>query len=127
VAVPEFQHEADLRGALPNPDAPAKKPAKENGAAKDAVGPGASAPEAKPAPAAGAPEIKPATGSTAAGTSAARADPASAPAAKPASASPADPNGTTATTAGDPAQDYQLSRALDLLRGAAMFRKLAQR
>jgi len=79
--VGQVVHEADLKGALPNPDAPA------TGGAK---------PAAPATPATGAP-------------------------ANPDKGAPKPPEGTTdANVMGGP-QDYQLARAIDLLRGVEMF------
>jgi carboxyl-terminal processing protease len=88
-------HEADLKGALPNPNDPSKS--------VNAPVPAAQAP-ATPAPAAPQASAKP---------------DAKAPDAKTAQAKP-DADATQAEKAAPPV-DYQLARAIDLLHGVAMF------
>jgi carboxyl-terminal processing protease len=88
-------HEADLKGALPNPNDPSKS--------VNAPAPTAQAP-ATPAPAAPQASAKP---------------DAKAPDAKTAQAKP-DADATQAEKATPPV-DYQLARAIDLLHGVAMF------
>ncbi len=99
INVPERERrsEASLRKALQNPEA---KNGKENG--KDKTAP---APTPAPAPAPG-PESKAAPGD-AEGAAAAPADGKAAPA---------------IIKLGDPAQDYQMARALDLIRGLSLYR-----
>ena len=80
IALADRPHESDLKGALKNPNDPAKKP-------------GAAAPAAASAPATEAP-------------------------AKDGAPNGAAPDPTAAAT---PPEDYQLSRALDLLKGVALF------
>jgi len=96
-----FQHEADLRGALSNPNAPPASP----GAAPAGAPPGA-----KPA--------TPATPRT--GPTSQRGAPGGA------GAGAANPAPGTAVVPGEPPQpggpdDYQLSRAVDLLHGIALY------
>ncbi len=103
------RREADLKGALVNPDAnKAPRPATTNPAA-----PGT---PAAPNPAAPAPGP---------GAGAAPAAPGAAPGAAPApGASPAPADGAAAEGA-EPPFDFQLARALDLLRGVALFQQRA--
>ncbi|MBP2315178.1 S41 family peptidase [Azospirillum soli] len=97
------RRESDLRGALSNPDAAnrAPKPAttKPN---QPAPGPGASNAPAPNAPAPSTPA--PANGNAA-----------------PAATPPAGEGGEAAANGQQPPFDYQLARALDLLRGVALF------
>jgi carboxyl-terminal processing protease len=96
-----WRHEADLKGALPNPNDAAKA--------------------GKTVPAAGGPGQPSSSAAPAAGTTEPTA-------AKPADAKGADakPAATPATTQAaaqpkEPPVDYQLARAVDLLHGVAMF------
>jgi len=96
------RREADLRGALKNTDAEAQDKAKANpGAAPGAPGPTSS---------------KPGTDNSAAAR--ANVPPGTTPVAKP------EANGLDPTLMGTDA-DYQLVRAVDLLRGVTLFKKLA--
>ena len=97
------RREADLRGALKNTDAEAQEKNK------------AAAPGAAPGPTSG----KPGTDNGAVAAKPANVPPGTTPVAKP-DATVLDPNlmGTDA--------DYQLVRAVDLLRGVTLFKKLAQ-
>jgi carboxyl-terminal processing protease len=104
INVPERDRrsEASLRKALQNPDAKHGNGSKDQGKDKAAPVPPAPAPAPAPGPeskAPGSPE-----GAAAAGE-------------KP---NPA--NAMAAIKMGDPAQDYQMARALDLIRGLALYR-----
>jgi carboxyl-terminal processing protease len=91
-------HEADLRGALANPD-DEKKPAEELPAETQGVEENTTTPEATPAPAADA---------------------------KPAEPEDKEPFvGSERIQIARPSVDYQLSRALDLLRGLSLLQKQA--
>ena len=109
------RREADLKGALRNDNAtggapPAAATAKPPASAPSAPAPAAPAPAAPTTPAPAAPAA-PAPGAT-----------------PPAPATPAAPTPPSGDDSGDPAKggapaaDYQLERALDLLRGVALFR-----
>jgi carboxyl-terminal processing protease len=100
IAQGQRRREADLRGSLSNTDrpagtaAPATPPTATPPAATPPAGPGAAAPSAAPGP-----------GATA-----------------PGAAAPGTPGAAGAQAAGDqPPFDYQLARAVDLLRGVNLF------
>ncbi len=101
VAVAERLHEADLRGALKNTDQETQDKAKSQAAPTPKPGAERSNADAKAVAAAPAPNVPPGT----------------TPIANPEAA--LDPN-TMGTD-----QDYQLVRAIDLLRGVTLFKKLA--
>jgi carboxyl-terminal processing protease len=100
------QREADLRGALRNTDAEAQDKAKS------------AAPGAAPSPTSAKPGVDKAASDKPAGAAVANVPPGTTPALKP-DQTVLDPNlmGTDA--------DYQLVRAVDLLRGVSLFKKLA--
>ncbi|HLF58961.1 MAG TPA: S41 family peptidase [Alphaproteobacteria bacterium] len=112
---PQRRREADLKGALSNPEdnkTPQDKGPQDKGAPE-----GGKQPEKQPeskAPAPGAPQ----TGNQPAGTPAGG----TAPGAQPAPA-PANPAGEQIEMGGP--DDYQLSRAIDLLRGLALMKQKA--
>ncbi len=113
IAQPEFPSERELKGALPNPDEQPASPDKANKA---------TAPESKAAPAApgAAAPAAAAPGAAAPGTAAHGA--AAPSAAAPGHAAPATEADSDKAVEN---QDYQLSRALDLLRGLALFNQRA--
>ncbi|MBC7950534.1 MAG: hypothetical protein H7Z12_01765 [Rhodospirillaceae bacterium] len=103
INVPERERrsEASLRKALQNPDA--KNHGKDTNGTKAAPVP----PAPVPAPAPG-PESKNVPAGSEAGAAGAEAKPAA--------------GAVTAIKMGDPAQDYQMARALDLIRGLSLYR-----
>jgi carboxyl-terminal processing protease len=101
------RHEADLRGALANPDKPDDK-AKED-KSKDSKSNDKTSDKGKPAPADKNAKGKPA------------APAAGADKGKPATPTVTEDDETVATKSGDEPEDYQLARALDLLRGIALY------
>jgi carboxyl-terminal processing protease len=92
IASPAGRHEADLPGALSNPSAVEQKPDVKTPTKPDAAKPGDKKPDAKTGPEGG-------TGTA------------------PTNESGSETEGKPTATA----EDYQLSRALDLLRGLALF------
>lgn len=109
---PQRRHEADLKGALPNPDekpSDQKSPEKQEGPKNEPTAP----PAAKPVP----PQSGTQPGAT----------PGAAPGATPPGAAP---GATPPAAAGEPIEmggpnDYQLSRAIDLLRGLSLMKQRA--
>ena len=113
VEQPQRRHEADLKGALPNPD---EKPSDQKSPDKE-EGPKTAPPGAKPVPQSGnQPGATPAA--TPAGTAPAPGAPGAAPGAAPA------PGTGDVIEMGGP-DDYQLSRAVDLLRGLSLMKQRA--
>ena len=114
VTLPTIQHEADLRGALKNtgPESTGASPANTNTpTAKPPAGGSATPPSSSAAPAA-AP-----TNSAAPGTAKNDIPPGATPLPKPSDVLDANNFGTD--------KDYQLVRAIDLLRGVTLFKSMA--
>ncbi len=108
VALPQIQHEADLRGALKNtgPEAAGTPPAAKPPAANSATPPTSNA----------APAATPTTSAAPANKNA-DIPPGATPLPKPSDAVDANNFGTD--------KDYQLVRAIDLLRGVTLFKSMA--
>ena len=103
----QVRHEADLRGALANPDKPDDKGKAKDDKSKDSKSNDKTSDKGKPAPADKNGKGKaPAAGADKGKT--------------PAPAVTEDDD-ATATKSGDEPEDYQLARALDLLRGIALY------
>jgi carboxyl-terminal processing protease len=109
----QFPHEADLKGALPNPDAPKSGGTSGTGGGSSGTGGGSSNTGGGNSSTGGS---KPATPSASA-----PANPDTGAQAKPTQQPQPPQQGTTDADVMGTAQDYQLARAIDLLRGVAMF------
>lgn len=112
VEQPQRRREAELKGALPNPD---EKPSDQKSPEKPESqknGPAAPPPGAKPA----APESGNQPGATPAATP---------PGATPAPGAPGAPPGAADVIEMGGPDDYQLSRAVDLLRGLSLMKQRA--
>ncbi len=114
VALPQIQHEADLHGALKNtgPEGSGAAPSDKAPATKS---PGAGS--ATPPSSSAAPAATPATSAAPANDNTANLPPGAVPLPKPSEVLDANTFGTD--------KDYQLVRALDLLRGVTLFKSMA--
>ncbi len=113
VAVPQIQHEADLRGALKNTGGDNASPAPATApAAKPPAGNSATPPSSNAAPAA-----TPSTSAAPSATKNADIPPGATPLPKLSDVLDANNFGTD--------KDYQLVRAIDLLRGVTLFKSMA--